>query len=105
VVDSKDRHKRHRVLVHISDTLEVNTVMTHLRKQNPELNTDLSVMSQKVTEKEQSLALSIDPDSHKALARSNFKAFWGLVRIIFQTLKEAKKHPETEGSTSKPSAQ
>jgi len=35
-------------------------------------------MSRKVTEKEQTLALSIDPNSFKALTRSNFKAFWGL---------------------------
>jgi len=62
-------------------------------------------MSRKVTEKEQTLAFSTDPDSHKALACSNFKAYWGLGRIIFRTLKEAKKHPETEGSTSKPSPQ
>jgi hypothetical protein len=45
-------------------------------------------MSRKVTEKEQTLAFSIDPNSHKALAKMNFKAFWGLGRIIFQTLKE-----------------
>jgi len=62
-------------------------------------------MSRKVTEKEQTLALSIDPDAHKALVRSKFKAFWGLGRIIFRTLKEVKKHPEAEGSTSKPSPQ
>jgi hypothetical protein len=62
-------------------------------------------MSRKVTEKEQTLAFSIDSDSHKALARSNFKAFWGLGRIIFRTLKEVKKHPETDSSTSKPSPQ
>jgi hypothetical protein len=51
-------------------------------------------MSRKVTEKEQTLAFSIDPDSFKALAQSNFKALWGLGRIIFRTLKEAKKCPE-----------
>jgi hypothetical protein len=53
-------------------------------------------MSRKVTGKEQTLAVSIDPDSHKALPRSNFKAFWELGRIIFRTLKEVKevkKHP------------
>jgi hypothetical protein len=62
-------------------------------------------MSRKVTEKEQKLAFSIDPDSYKTLARSNFKAFWGLGRIIFRTLKEEKKHPENEGSSSKSSPQ
>jgi hypothetical protein len=92
------------VLFRIPDTSEVNTVLTRSWKQNPELNTtDWSFISRKVTEKEQSLAFSIDLDSHKALGRSNLKAFWGLGRIIFRTLKEAKKHPETEGSTSKPS--
>jgi hypothetical protein len=46
VVDYKDVPKRPRVLDHIPDTSEVNTVMTSLRKQNPELNTsDWSVMS------------------------------------------------------------
>jgi hypothetical protein len=62
-------------------------------------------MSRKVTEKEKTLAFPIDSDSHKALARSNFKAFWGLGRIIFWALKEVKKNPETESSTSKPSPQ
>jgi hypothetical protein len=72
VVDSKELPKRPKVLVRIPDTSEVNTVITRLRKQNPELNTsDLLVMSRKVTEKEQTLAFSIDPDSHKALAKSN----------------------------------
>ena len=62
-------------------------------------------MSQKVTEKEQTLAFSIDPDSLKALAKSNFKAFYGLGRIIFRTLKEMKKKPEDESSTSKSAPQ
>jgi hypothetical protein len=79
VVDSKDLPKRPRVLVRIPDTSEVTTVMTRLRIQNPELKTtDWSVMSRKVNEKEQMLAFSIDPDSFKALTRSNFKAFWRL---------------------------
>ena len=69
VVDSKDLPKRPRVLVRIPDTSEVNTIMTLLKKQNSELNmSDWSVMSQKVTEKEQALAFSIDSDSDKALA-------------------------------------
>jgi len=75
-VDSKDLPKRPRALVHIPDISEVTTVMTHLKIQNPELNTtDWSVMSCRVTEKEQMLALSIDPDSFKALTRLNFKVF------------------------------
>jgi hypothetical protein len=77
VVDSKNLPKRPRVLVRVSDASEVTTIMTRLRNQNHELNTtDWSVMSRKVTEREQTLALSIDPDSFKALARLNFKAFW-----------------------------
>ena len=96
VVDSKYLPKRPRVIVRIPGTSEV-TIMTHLRIQNPELNmTDWSVMSHKVTEKEQTLALSIDPNSFKALTRSNFKAFWGMGRVIFQTLKDEKTKPEDE---------
>jgi hypothetical protein len=73
--------------------------MTSLRIQNPELNTtDWSVMSRKITEKEQTLALSIDPDSFKALTRSKFKAFWGLGRVIFWTLKDEKRNPEAAAS-------
>jgi hypothetical protein len=61
VVDSKDLPKRPRVIVRIPDTSEVTTVMTRLRIQNPGLNTtDWSVMSRKVSEKEQTLAFCID---------------------------------------------
>jgi len=103
VVDSKDLPKRPRVLVRIPDTSEVTTVMTRLGVQNPELNTtDWSVVSRKVTEKEQTLALSIDPDSFKALTLSNFKAFWGLVRVIFRALKDEKRKPEAESTARKP---
>jgi hypothetical protein len=77
VVDPKDLHKRPRVLVHIPDTSEVTTVVPRLRILHPELKTaDWSIMSRKVTEKEQTVAFSIDPDSFKALVKSNFKAFW-----------------------------
>jgi hypothetical protein len=106
VVDSKDLPKRPTVLVRIPDTSEVTTVMTLLGIQNPELKmTDWSVMSHKVTEKEQMLAFSIDPDSFKALTRSNFKAFWGLGRVISQTLKDEKKKPQAESAASKPPPQ
>ena len=98
VVDSKDLPKRPRVLVRIPDTPEVTTVVTRLRIQNLELKTaDWSVMSRKVTEKEQTLVFSNDPDSFKAPTKLNFKAFWGLRRVIFQTLKDEKKKPEAEG--------
>jgi hypothetical protein len=60
VVNSKDLPKRPRVLVRIPDTSEVNTVLTRLKKQNPEFNTsDWKVMSRKVIEKEQTLAFSM----------------------------------------------
>ena len=106
VVDSKDLPKRPSVVVRIPDISEANTVLTRLSKQNPQLHTsEWSVMSRKVTEKEQTLAFSIDPDSFKALAKTNFKAFWGLGRIIFRTLKETKKQPEDESSSSKSASQ
>jgi len=62
-------------------------------------------MSRKVTEKEQALAFSIDPDSFIALTRSNFKAFWGLGRVIFWTLKDENRKPEAESTASKPPPQ
>jgi hypothetical protein len=106
VVETKDLPKRPKVIVRIPDTSGVNTVMSCLRKQNPVLNTmDWLVMSRKIIGKEQTLALSIGPDSYKALARSKFKAFWGLGRIIFRTLEGVKKHPQTESSKSKSSSQ
>jgi hypothetical protein len=102
VVNSKDLPKRPKVLVCIPDTSEVTTAVTRLGIQNPELNmTDWSVMSHKVTEKEQMLTLSIDPDSFKALTKSNFKALWGLRRVIFRTLKDVKKKPEAESAAGK----
>jgi hypothetical protein len=101
-VDSKDLPKGPTVLVRILDASNVNTALTRLRKPNPELHTsDWSVMRRKVTEKEQTQAFSIDPDSFKALANSNFKAFWGLGRIIFRILKETKKDPEAERTSNK----
>jgi hypothetical protein len=85
VVNSKDFPKRSRVLVRIRDTSEITTVMTYRGIQNPELNvTDWSVMSRTVIEKEQRLAFCIDPGFVKALTKSNFKAFWGLGRVLFR---------------------
>ena len=101
MVDSKDLPKRPRVIVRIPGAFKVITVMTHFRIQNPKLNkTDWSVMSRKVTEKGQTLALSIDPNSFKALARSNFKAFWGIGRVIFRVVKDEKRKPEDESIAS-----
>jgi hypothetical protein len=106
VLDSKDPPKRPRVLVRIPDTSQITTIMTRLKIQNQELNmTEWSVMIQKVTVREQTLALSIGPDSFKALARLNFKAFWELGRIIFQTLKDEKGEPKDENITSKSTSQ
>jgi hypothetical protein len=80
VVDSKDLLKRPKVLASIPDTSEVAPVMTRLKIQNAEFNTtDWSVMSRKVAERKPSLL---------TLTHSNFKAFWGLGRIIFWTLKD-----------------
>jgi hypothetical protein len=62
-------------------------------------------MSHKVTEKEQMLAFSIDPDSFKALTPLNFKAFWGSGRVIFRTLKDEKRKPEADSTASKPPPQ
>ena len=94
------------MLVRIPDTSEVTTVLTRLRIQNPELKTkDWIVMSRKVIEKEQTLAFSIDPDSFKALTCSNFKAFWGLGRVIFRNLKDEKGKSEAGSTTSKPPPQ
>jgi hypothetical protein len=47
------------------------------------------------------LAFSIDPDSFKALAKTNFKAFWGLGRVILRTLKDEKKNPEAKSVADK----
>jgi hypothetical protein len=105
VVDSKELLKRPRVLVRIPDTSDINTILTRLRKQNPELHmSNWSVMSRKVIEKEQTLT-SIDPDSFQSLARSHFKALWGLGRIIFRPLKEKKKDPEPESTSTKSASQ
>jgi hypothetical protein len=99
VVDSKDLPRRPRVLVRIPETSEVTTVMTLLKIQNPELKTtDLSVMSHKVTEEPMLASL-------KALTRSNLKAFWGLGRVVFRTLKDEKIKPDAESTASKPPPQ
>jgi hypothetical protein len=104
--DSKYLPKRPRVLDRIPDTSEVTTVMSRLRIQNPEFNVaDWSVMSRKITDRLQTLALSIEPDSFKALARLNFKAFWGLGRITFRTLKDENGEPKSENTISKPTPQ
>jgi hypothetical protein len=97
VVDSKDLPKRSRELFCNPDT-----VMTRLRIQDPELNTtDWLIMSRKISEREQTLALSIDPNSYKALTRSNDKAFWWLGRVIFRNMKVEKRNPEAESTASK----
>jgi hypothetical protein len=65
-VDSKDLPKRPRVVVRIPDATVVTTDLTRLRAQNPGLNTtNWTIMSRKINERGQTLALSIDPDSFK----------------------------------------
>jgi hypothetical protein len=106
VVDFRDLSKRPRVLVCIPGNMEVTKVLSCLRIQNPALNTaDWAVMSHKVVGREQTLALSIDSGSFKALAGVNFKAFWGMGRVILRTLKDDKKNPSDESSADKPSPQ
>jgi hypothetical protein len=63
------------------------------------VNTADLFMSRKVTEREQTLAPSTDPDSFKALARL------GLQRIFFQTLKDEKGERTAENTTSKITSQ
>jgi hypothetical protein len=105
VVDAKDLSKRSRV-VGVPDTSEFTTVMTRIRIQNHELNTtEWSVMSRKVTEREQTLVHFIDPDSFKALARLKFKAFWGLGRIIFRNLKDENGEPKDGNTTCNSTSQ
>ena len=84
VVDSKALPKRPRVIVRISDTSEVTTVMTRLRIQNPELyTTDWSVMSRKVTEKEQMLeGLNISPHKTAVVPFTNRRNKEGLGPLI-----------------------
>jgi hypothetical protein len=66
---------------------------------------DWGAMSRKVVGREQMLALSTDSDSFKALAGVNFKAFWGMGRLVFQTLKDDKKNPCDESVADKSSPQ
>jgi hypothetical protein len=65
-VDAKDLLKRPRVLLRVPVTSKFTTVLTRLGIQNRELNTtEWSVMSRKVTEREQMLALLITLTSSK----------------------------------------
>jgi hypothetical protein len=69
------------------------------------VNTADLFLRSKVTEREQTLAPSTDPISFNALARLNFKAFCGLGRIFFRTLKDKKGEPKAENTTSKLTSQ
>jgi hypothetical protein len=103
VIDSKDLPKRPRVLVRILDASEVTTVLTRLTAQNSGLDmTDWMIMSRKIDGRRQTLALSIDTDSFKTMTCLKFKAFWGLGRVFFRTLKDDKKCPEDESTASEP---
>jgi hypothetical protein len=106
VVNFKDLLKRPRVQVCIPGNMEVTKVLSCLRIQNPGLNmADWAVMSRKVVGREQTLALSIDSGSFKALADANFKAFWGMGRVVFRTLRDEKKNPSDESAADKSSPQ
>jgi hypothetical protein len=106
VVDFRDLPKRPRVLVRVPGTMEATKVLTRLMIQNPGLNTaDWAIMSRKVVGKEQTLTLSIDSGSYKALANAGFKAFWGMGRVIFRTLKDDKQHPRDESAAGKSTSQ
>jgi hypothetical protein len=105
-IDSKDLPKRPRAIVCIPNVSEVNTELARLRAQNRGLQTsDWVIISRKFDERGQTLSLSIDPNSYKTLVQLKFKAFWGLGRISFLTLKDNKKHPEGESTASKPPSQ
>jgi hypothetical protein len=106
VVNFRNLPKRPRVLVRIPGNMEVTKVLSCLKIQNPGLNTaDWAVMSRKVVGREQTLTLSIDSGSYKALADTNFKAFWGMGKVVFRTLKDDKKNPSDESTADKPSPQ
>jgi hypothetical protein len=86
--------------------MEATKVLSRLKIQNPGLNTaDWAVMSWKVVGKEQTLALSIDFGSYKVLADAGFKAFCGMGRVVFRTLKDDKQHPRDESAAGKSSPQ
>jgi hypothetical protein len=72
VVDFRDLLKKPRVLVCIPGNMEVTKVLSRLRIQG--LNkADWTLTSRKVVGREQTLALSIDSGSLKALADVNFR--------------------------------
>jgi hypothetical protein len=83
--------------------IKVDTII--IKTKQGAANTADLFISHKVTEREQTLAPSTDPDSFKTLAQLNFKDFWGLGRIFFWTLKEEKGEPKAENTTSKLTSQ
>ena len=68
-------------------------------------------MDTKIFETKQGAATTADLSQQElheevvALTQSNFKAFWGLGRVIFQILKDEKRKPEAEIIASKPPPQ
>jgi hypothetical protein len=96
VVESKDPPKRPSVLVRIPDISDVNTVLSRLRKQNPELNTsDWSIMIRKVTEKKQTMAFSIDSDSHKVFGPIKLQGLLGIWKNYLSDPKGSEGSQET----------
>jgi hypothetical protein len=106
VVDFRDLPKRPRELVRVPGNMAATKVLSRLRIQNPELNkADWAVMSRKVVGREQTLALSIDSGSYKTLADASFKAFWGMGRVVFRTLKDDKQNPCDQSAADESSPQ
>jgi hypothetical protein len=66
---------------------------------------DWVIMSRKIDEGGQTLAVSIDPNSYKTPGQMKFKIFWGRGRISLWTLRDKRKQPEGESTTSKPPSQ
>jgi hypothetical protein len=48
------------------------------------------MLSREIDQKWQTLALSVGPISHETLINMKFKAFWGLGKTSFWTLKDKK---------------
>lgn len=103
VVNSKDVPKRPKVTAWIPAKTDVEAVKSRLSLQNPGLRTtDWLLMSQKIGEKGQTLAFSIDEGSYAVREKLHFKVFWGLGRVTFQPLKADQKTKKHEPAKDKP---
>lgn len=93
VVEAKDLPKRPKVMVWIPDNeMEADTIKTALQRQNPGLKAkEWVTLNRKVTGSGQTLVFTVDPASYTRLEDLEFKAFWGLKRVIFKTLEVSNK--------------